>query len=703
MLLNDISEEVKTVIKKYPFVRQQDRTDCGIACLSMLIQYYHGYLALPRLRDMCDTNRRGTTAYHLIQAAKEIGFRAYGVKLESIEVRDVIFPFIAHLKIADDCYHYVVVYKMNPHKKTLLIADPATKIERVSMDFFLEQWTNVAIILYPIHSLPILDDQLSFSEFLITVMKPYRMIFGKLFFLSMIFSITSVVSGFFLQFVLEAVSGFTQLRQLQVVCLIFFLIYLFKNVTDYMRNRLFVIFYEKVQLFLNSDIFKRLVFLPYRYYENRSTGEVLAKLEEMTQIQLFLGNLCLFLSFDAILIVVSFLVLWCFHSMLFLLQLFLCLIMMGLFWGLRFRYQKCQLRLQQQKGIINQTMTETLTAFESVKGNHLEHHVISYFLTDYLKMASRRIRKQRLVYCHQFAHQLICDSIYVIQLLIAGYFIIDGTMKVGSIMILQTLMMYVIGGMEQLQTLLQYYYQARISFDRLSFLFMEKQNNNSMVVDCLGSICIQNLTFSYGNGQPLIEKASFQIPAGAKVLLLGHSGSGKSTLLKLLMRYYDIDRGQILIDGVDIMDYTEQGLANHICYLNQLGTLFSGTIYENIVLKRTISSQQFLEIVRLCKIDQILQQRNIGFTMRLEENGANLSGGERQRILLARALLCPFDILLIDEGTSQMDDWLEQHILQALFSKYCQKTIIVISHRQNSAWLFDQIVELKDHHLRRLA
>lgn len=669
----------------------------------MIIQYYHGYLSLSRLRDMCYTNRGGTTAYHLVKAAKELGFRAYGVKLETLDAKDIIFPFIAHIKITEGCYHYIVVYKMNPHKKTVLIANPATKMERISLDFFLTQWTKVAIILYPIHSLPVLDGKLSFPEFLISICKPYRMLLGKLCFLSLIFGGISVIGGFFFQFLLEAVSGPSQYRQLQVICVIFFLIYLFKQVTDYMRKRLFVIFYEKVQLFLTTDIVKRLVFLPYRYYDNRSTGEVLAKLSEMTQIQLFLGKLCLFISFDVILFGLSFFVLWRVHSTFLLLQLVFVSIMMGIFFIIRPYYQSYQSRLQNQKAISNQTMTEILVGFESIKGNHLETTVIPRFLAEYLKMAALQIKNQRLVYFHQFIQQFLGDSIYVFQLLIAGYFIIDGTIELGSVMLLQTMMMYIMDGIEQLQMLLEYYYQARISFERLSFLFMETAEKNEIVAPHLGTIYMRNLTFSYGEGKPLLENVSLQIPAGTKVLLLGNSGSGKSTLFKLLMRYYNIDRGQILIDDVDIMDYTEQGLTNHICYLNQLGTLFSGTIYENIVLKRKITSHHFFEIVHLCQVDQMLQQRNIGFNMRLEENGANLSGGERQRILLARALLSPFDILLIDEGTSQMDDLLEEKVLQALFTKYYQKTIVVISHRQKSAPLFDQIVELKDHSIIRIA
>jgi ATP-binding cassette subfamily B protein len=137
-------------------------------------------------------------------------------------------------------------------------------------------------------------------------------------------------------------------------------------------------------------------------------------------------------------------------------------------------------------------------------------------------------------------------------------------------------------------------------------------------------------------------------------------------------------------------------LRNSICYISQTETLFTDSIYNNIVLNRDISYDEFLKVNKLTIVDEIVNKNNTGYDFLLEENGFNLSGGERQRIILARALLKKSDLYIIDEGLNQLDVSKERKILKNLFNEYKDKTIIVISHRFNNVDLFNKKYKLEN-------
>ena len=158
------------------------------------------------------------------------------------------------------------------------------------------------------------------------------------------------------------------------------------------------------------------------------------------------------------------------------------------------------------------------------------------------------------------------------------------------------------------------------------------------------------------------------------------------------MKYYKINRNQIYINDIDYTDYkTPKGIK---C-ISQGETLFTDTLYNNVILDNN-DTNKFLEIAKICKLDEIVENENTGYNMLIEENGFNISGGQKQRIVLARALMQKFNILLIDEGLNQVDINLERKILKNMFEKFKDKTIIIISHRLENMDLFDQVVELNN-------
>ena len=161
------------------------------------------------------------------------------------------------------------------------------------------------------------------------------------------------------------------------------------------------------------------------------------------------------------------------------------------------------------------------------------------------------------------------------------------------------------------------------------------------------------------------------------------------------MKYYEAPKNTIFLDGIDIREYKEEVIQNNILYVSMKEQLWTGTIYENILLGKEPDSR-YQEILKLTEVNSILSKTPLGHRLVLEENGANLSGGEKQRVVLARTLLLPFNVLLLDEATSQIDSNMERRILKRLFKKFPDKTIVMVSHRFDNLDLFDQKIEIKN-------
>jgi ATP-binding cassette subfamily B protein len=204
------------------------------------------------------------------------------------------------------------------------------------------------------------------------------------------------------------------------------------------------------------------------------------------------------------------------------------------------------------------------------------------------------------------------------------------------------------------------------------------------------------MSFSSNGQKENLQNIHFHINKQEKVMILGDSGSGKSTILKILLKYYPIQRDMIYIDEIDLNDYSITNIRNNISSISQNEILYTDTIKNNITMNRKISDEEFINVCRIACVDEFVKDMFLGYNTKLEENGLNLSGGQRQRIILARMLLKPSKIILIDEGLNAVDINLERKILKNIFSNYIDNTIIVVSHRLENMDLFHKVIKLKE-------
>lgn len=208
-----------------------------------------------------------------------------------------------------------------------------------------------------------------------------------------------------------------------------------------------------------------------------------------------------------------------------------------------------------------------------------------------------------------------------------------------------------------------------------------------------GEIQFENATFIYPNGVSVFDKLSIHIPSGQKVGLVGHSGAGKTTITKLLLRFYDLSSGEILIDGQNIMNITQDDLRMKISYVPQDPLLFHRSIRENIAYgKEGATEEEIVVVAKRARAHEFILRLPYGYDTLVGERGVKLSGGERQRIAIARAMLKPAPILILDEATSSLDSISESAIQEALDELMKGKTTIAIAHRLSTIQKMDRII-----------
>ena len=227
----------------------------------------------------------------------------------------------------------------------------------------------------------------------------------------------------------------------------------------------------------------------------------------------------------------------------------------------------------------------------------------------------------------------------------------------------------------------------------------EKDNGTYQAESAKGALEFKNVSFAYpGKEELALNNISFSVPAGKTVALVGRSGSGKSTIANLVTRFYDIEQGEILLDGVNIQDYRLSNLRENCAVVSQQVHLFNDTIANNIAYaaQDKYSREEIIAAAKAAYALEFIEKLPQGFDTVIGENGASLSGGQRQRLAIARALLRNSPVLILDEATSALDTESERAIQSALDELKKDRTVIVIAHRLSTIENADEILVI-DH------
>ena len=681
-------------MKKYPMVVQDEIKDCGVSCIQMIIKYYGGYVKKSNLLEMTKTSKKGTTAYNIKNTLINLGFEAKGIKcnLNDINKDNIVLPCIASVIIDNSYKHFIVIYEINFKKKYLVIGDPADKIKKISYEDFNKIFNNVLITFFPIKTLPIEKD-ISQMNFIFNLLKPHKKALFNIFILSIFITLFSILTSFYTEYMINSLNFYSKKYLIFIFC-IFFSIHILKIISDFFRNKLLLFINQKLDLVLTLDIFEKIIKLPYNYYQNRTTGDVISRINDLESVRDMISKVALSIFVDLPLTFISLIVLYFINNTLFIIGLIILILYFILIVIFRRIFNDYIKKIQEKKGESTSLMVESISGFETVKGMHIESNIKDKFEKRYVKFLKDIFNYQNLFFLQNIFKDIIDNIGFIIITLVGCILVINGEMNIGRLLTFTTLLVYFLEPIKNIINLDTMIKEAKNVLKRILDLISYKEETKGLVGNFKnGDIEFKDLDFSFNDRDYILKNINLTIKKNSKVMVIGKSGSGKSTLFKILMRFYKIKNNKVFINNIDLNNYNINTLNNNILYLGQNEILFNDTLYNNLVFDNSNSSK-VLDICKMCYVDQIIDS-NLGYNMLIEENGFNLSGGEKQRIMLARTLLKNFNILIIDEGLSQVDANMERKILKNIFEYFKDKTIIVISHRLDNLDLFDNLVKIE--------
>ena len=653
--------------KKFPIYLQEGIKDCANACIMMILKYYKGNINPIKLSEFLKTTKNGTSAYNIVETLKYLGFNSYGIKTDIDNIKPL--PAIAHVVAGKSYKHFIVIYKIDYKKKKILIGDPAKGLRWIDINDFLKIWTSIIIVMYPVKNI-VNEKTINFYSFISKFINPFIKKIMLIGILSFLVTILSIINSFFFQMIIET-------KQIVVILILFVVISLIKIVIEYFRNNLLIKLTNKIDYNVSTTVFEKIIYLPYSYYQGRTSGEISFRINDLKNVKNLITNSTLILFTDLPLMFMSALFLIYLNYKLFFISLFFLLVITFISLNYHKKIKK-YIDLSKNKSAENTSyMVESIEGFETIKGSKLETKMVNKFKNKYSSFNKELFRLGKIYNKLDF-HKDLISSLNILCIISLGlYFFKQNLIEFGFFITFVILYSYFENSFKNILNLDLDFNDSFISLKRIidiiSYKNIKIKNNNYQ------NILMEDVYLNINNKQ-VLNGINFKIKKSEKVLVMGKSGSGKSTMLKLLMKYYVPDKGIIKSGNKEIL------------YVSNNEKLFRGSLLDNLLIH---NDNNLEKVTNMCELDEILNN-DLGMYQLIEENGLNLSGGQRQRIALARTLMKKFDVLLIDEGFSQMDLSLERRILKNIFSNYEEKTIIVVSHRFDNADLFDRVIKLEN-------
>lgn len=453
---------------------------------------------------------------------------------------------------------------------------------------------------------------------------------------------------------------------------------------------------------LSSAYFEHLLKLPQRYYDNEITGKIVNRLSraitDATQfMQFFSNNLLQLLLTVGATIVILMIYSWP------LALLFVVLIPTNLYLTAKTSklWQKLESKKNEHFDIASGRFAEAVGQIRLIKSFGSEKREYSAFNKQFGYMVKLTARQSRHWHIMNFWRNVAFGTVNALILVTLFYDAAHGQITLGDMAMLIALVQQASFPLRNLSFFVDFYQRAVAnSKDFLAAMDEESEPSDSGLKSLKlnnANVTYEKVVFSYDNNTPVLNKLSFDIPAGSKVALVGESGAGKSTIANLLMALYVPTKGSVQIDGQDISQYKKADVRRAISTVFQDASLFSGSIRENIAYgKPGATDDEIMEAAKTANASGFINKLSTGLDTEIGERGIKLSGGQKQRIAIARAVLKDAPILILDEATSSLDSKAESEVQQALDRLMENRTTLIIAHRLSTIAGVDTIITLRN-------
>lgn len=689
-------------MKQTPMIYQNERAECGLACLAMLTGHWLQSVQLRDLRNRFDSAGRGLSVLQLKQWAEDLGFTARGVKLDLQHLSDLRLPALLHWELD----HFVVLTRVSRHNVT--VHDPAQGVRHLSWEEVSQAFTGIALEVWPTAGLNFQPSGQTLS-----LRHLWRGIQGEraglwwVLVLSVALQLLLLAAPWQTQWTLDQ-AVVTNDRDLIVVLAVgFAAILLLRSLVMWLRNQLVIRLGHRLSFVFTSRLLNHLLDLPYGWFTARSIGDVAARFESLRPIREFITQGAAAMAVDAVIVVLSLVLMLVYAPM-----LAAVVVAAQLIYVLSYGLLVGQIRAQSMAMVVAEgqeqsLLVESIRTILTIKVYGQLQHQYTRWQAVHARTLQHSMRLQGLLTNLGVLGSLLGGAELLLVVALGALAVLDdAAFTVGMLVAFISYRSYF---SERLRGVLEQWVQMRtlqVHLLRLADILLEEPEHHQAAAQSRrltpAFLRMQCLSFRYSASDAwLLRDAELEVVTGEMVAIVGLSGSGKSTLLRLLMGLIPPTTGRVISAYGDVHGSGGSGLRQACgCVLQEDG-FFSGSLLDNITLFGAVDMPLVERVVQQVGLTQVIEQLPMGLRTTLGDIEHQFSSGQMQRLFLARALYRRPDYLFLDEGTAHLDPQSALLIEALVAGLSC--TRVVVTHNMAFARRADRVLLLEEGRLRDIS
>jgi ATP-binding cassette subfamily B protein len=676
----------------------------------MIAKYYGRSYTLQTLRERSFITREGVSMLGISDAAESIGFRTSGVKITVEQLKtEALLPCILHW----NQNHFVTLYKIKNNR--FYISDPATQKVVFNETEFKRCWVSTkkdeqdmgtALQLEPGPDFLDREDERKSRNrglsFFFRYLTPYRKEFIQLILGMITVSLLQLITPFLTQSMVDTGIRDSNLSFITLILIAQLVIFIASISVDFIRNWIMLHINTRINISLISDFLAKLMRLPVRFFDTKMIGDIMQRIGDHRRIETFMTGSSISTLFSFVNFIVFGFILAYYN--LTILVLFLTGNGLYVAWILAFMKYRRELDIKRfaQSSAEQSNLFQLITGMQEIKLNNCETEKRWQWERIQVKLFKISIKGLALGQYQQMGSVFFHQTTNILITYLAAKGVVEGNMTLGMMMSLSYIVGQLSSPVGQFIGFAQSLQDAKISLERLNEIHRKEDEIQVQDVKVTElpenrTVTIENLSFSYDGADRdyVLDNINLVIPQKRVTAIVGASGSGKTTLIKLLLGFYDPNRGSIKIGDTPLQNINQRVWRAHSGSVMQDGFIFSDTIAHNIAVGvETIDKERLLHAVTVANIRDFIDSLPLGYNTKIGMEGNGISQGQRQRMLIARAVYKNPGFIFLDEATNALDAKNEKEIMEHLHQFYTGKTVVVVAHRLSTVKDADHIVVL---------
>lgn len=697
-------------MNNFPHYKQAEQKDCGPTCIKIVAKHYGKIISIQKLRDLAETTREGSSLLGLSDSAEKIGFHTIGIKINFEKLLEAPLPCIVHW----NKNHFVVVYKIK--KDTIYISDPAHGLLKYTKEQFIKHWIGnnatedteegVTLLIEPTPKF--YSDDIDSEEenhfdfkFVSKYLLRYRKFIIQLAIGLLAGSLLQLIVPFLTQSIVDVGIQNQDINFIYLILIAQLFLFFGRTALEVIRGWILLHLSTRINISLISDFFIKLMNLPISFFDSKMTGDLLQRINDHKRIEKILTTSSLNVLFSLVNLIIFALVLAYYSLQIF--SIFFIGSILYFTWVLFFfkrrkdlDYKRFSEVSQEQSKVI-----ELINGMQEIKLHNAERQMRWNWEFVQARLFKVGMKSLALEQTQSVGSNFINELKNILITVISAKLVIDGDITLGMMMAIS----YIVGQLNapvmQLINFLRDAQDAKISLDRLGEIHNkedeEKVGEQKFTnIPEHSNIYLRKITFRYLGGlKPVIEDLNITIPPKKITAIVGVSGSGKTTLMKLLLNFYSLEKGEIMIGNHNLKNISQRAWRDQCGVVMQEGYIFNDTIAKNIAVGTDIiDRKKLLHATHVANIQTYIDELPLGINTKIGREGTGLSSGQKQRLLIARAVYKNPKHLFFDEATSALDANNEKIIMENLDEFFTDKTVVVIAHRLSTVKNAHQIIVL---------